>query len=257
MVASVARSVVSPAPASAMADLLGQLVYHLLDPPAFALPVMVAHLALEPMQSDRPTELAALLWPLRRLMRPLNRRLTPEQLRAHCALRPSQWRERPYTLVTHMFWHADNSHVIGNLLSALSAGRAVSEAATPTVAHMVFWCGGAFAALDPLGLAQLQLERRSARVVAGFLSPFAGGSSSGAVPAGSAASWEFRPQSPSEWADNVGSSLRSAMGWAGAQVAAAAEVAGAVAGADRRICVGSSGGCFALASFQLCAQVGV
>ena len=122
--------------------------------------------------------------PLRRLLRPLNARLTPALLREHCALRPRRWAERPHTLVTHMLWHADNQHAVGNLLAALSAGRAVSKAASPAVAHLVFWGGGAFAALDPLGLARLQLERRSAQIVAGILAPFSSRGGSGVVGGG-------------------------------------------------------------------------
>ena len=122
--------------------------------------------------------------PLRRLLRPLNARLTPALLREHCALRPRRWAARPHTLVTHMLWHADNQHAVGNLLAALSAGRAVSKAASPAVAHLVFWGGGAFAALDPLGLARLQLERRSAQIVAGILAPFSSRGGSGVVGGG-------------------------------------------------------------------------
>ena len=210
-------------------------VINFLDPAAFALPVMLSHLAIDPVDHSSPPELASLLRPLRELrdavLPQLNTWLTPQFLRTHFTLRRQALSERPHTAVTYMLHHADYSHALGNMLSAISAGRAVaSTAGSVWVSHLVYWGGGVFAALDPFSLEQLQLERRIARVVSDLLGGTVGGGGGGG------GAWQWRAQQPAEWAHNVesfaGQRWSDAADWIAshaATVASAAAAASAVA----------------------------
>ena len=197
----------------------------MLGAPTFAAPMVAAHLLLEPLDPHSPPEHAALLAPLRSALAPANDAFRAEWGRhfaRELVLDQKRWAQRPHTLFTHMVVHADNAHALQNLSTALSTGRAVANAAGAHVAHAVFWGGGAFAAVDPLGLAQLQLERRSARAVAELLAPFSSGG-----------------QHP-------------ALDWLSERVGSAAAAATTAVNGSRQRGLGSSGGCYALASFSLC-----
>lgn len=65
---------------------------------------------------------------------------------------PGQATRRPTSLFSYMLLHQNSHHLLGNLCEVILLSMPVHRVAGGTGLQCIFWIGGCFAALDPLGL---------------------------------------------------------------------------------------------------------
>eukprot|EP00041_Stephanoeca_diplocostata_P033398 m.1103067 g.1103067 ORF g.1103067 m.1103067 type:complete len:331 (-) comp24329_c0_seq6:7946-8938(-) len=71
---------------------------------------------------------------------------------------PGQSLRRPTSLVTYMLLHQNTHHLLSNVCELVLLSIPVHNIVGGYGLHGIFWIGGCFAAADPLGLKEIQLQ---------------------------------------------------------------------------------------------------